>query len=193
MSLLAVNGFQLSTPQMSDDWFEDSPTQSELSNWLNQLAVKFGKTFPNVNKDSAKPTELARILSQMIYGDAYADTILSEADINYQLSFDDAAEVPKERRADVAILLRDGYFAVYPDLTLKPNKGFSRAKTLRLIEQIYAKQKMDARAAKRHGGRERKRQSRIKQGKTKKSLAVRPDVFLLRQFGSRFIRSKKPH
>ena len=86
MSLLAVNGFQLSTAQMSDDWFEDEPTQSEMSNWLNQLAVKFGKTYPNVNRDSAKPLELARLLAQMIYaGDAYADTLLSEADINYQL------------------------------------------------------------------------------------------------------------
>jgi stage II sporulation protein D len=186
MSLLAVNGFQLSTPQMSDDWFEDSPTQSELSNWLNQLAVKFGKTFPNVNKDSAKPTELARILSQMIYGDAYADTILSEADINYQLSFDDAAEVPKERRADVAILLRDGYFAVYPDLTLKPNKGFSRAKTLRLIEQIYAKKKWTPALQSGTADASENGNLVIKQGKTKKSLAVRPDVFLLRQFGSRF-------
>ncbi|HEX8289907.1 MAG TPA: SpoIID/LytB domain-containing protein [Pyrinomonadaceae bacterium] len=186
MSLLAVNGFQLSTPQMTDDWFEDTPTQSEISNWLNQLAVKFGKTYPNVNKETAKPAELARVLAQMIYGDAYADTLLSEADINYQLSFDDAAEIPKERRADIAILLRDGYFRVYPDLTLKPQKPFSRAKMLRLIEQIYTKKKWTP--ALQTGTTQSSEDGSLilKSGKTNRKLTVRPDVFLLRQFGERF-------
>jgi stage II sporulation protein D len=186
MSLLAVNGFQLSTAQMSDDWFEDAPTQSELSNWFNQLAVKFGKTYPNVNKDSAKPAEFAKILSQMIYGDAYADTILSEADINYQLSFDDAAEIPKERRADIAMLMRDGYFAVYPDLTLKPNKAFSRAKTLRIIEQIYAKKKWTPSLQSGTTQSSENGDLIIKTGKTTRKLPVRPDVFLLRQYGEKF-------
>ncbi len=186
MSLLATNGFQLSTAQMSDDWFEETPTQSELSNWLNQLATRFGKTFPNVNKDSSKPLELARILAQMIYADAYADTLLSEADINYQLAFDDAADIPKERRADVAALLRDGFLTLHPDLTLKPNKPLSRARMLRLVEQIYAKKKwmpvlqtavtqpsMDGKLI-------------VKNGKTTRELPVRPDVFLFREFGGAF-------
>ncbi|HEV8157566.1 MAG TPA: SpoIID/LytB domain-containing protein, partial [Pyrinomonadaceae bacterium] len=191
MSLFAVNGFQLSTTQMSDDWFEDEPTQSEMSNWLNQLAIKFGKTFPNVNKETAKPLELARILAQMIYGDGYADTLLSEADINYQLAFDDAAEIPKNRRADVAALFRDGFFTLYPDLTLKPNKAFSRAKMLRLVEQIYKQKKwlptlqtgttkssVDGKLV-------------LKVGKTEKQIVVRSDVFLLRQFGDYFYQVKE--
>ncbi len=191
MSLLAVNGFQLSTAQMTDDWFEDEPTQSEMSNWLNQLATKFGKTFPNVNKDTAKPLELARVLATMIYGDAYADTLLSEADINYQLAFDDAADVPKERRPDIAILFRDGYFALYPDLTLKPNKAFSRAKMLHLVEQIYTKRKWMP--ALQIGAAQASADGKlvVKSGKTSKTLIVRPDVFLLRQFGDQFYQVKE--
>ncbi len=183
MSLFAVNGFQLNTTQMSDDWFEAEPTQSEMSNWLNQLASRFGKTFPNVNKDSAKPLELARILAQMIYAEAYADTLLSEADINYQMSFDDAADVPKERRADVAILLRDGFLTLNADMTLKPNKPFTRARMLRLIEQIYAKKKwlpvlQNGVAMPTEDGK-----LIIKSGKTNRTLTVRSDVFLFREFG----------
>ncbi len=191
MSLFAVNGFQLSTNQLTDDWFESAPTESEMSNWLNQLATKFGKTFPNVNKDTAKPPELARILAQMIYGDAYADTLLSEADINYQLAFDDAAEIPKDRRADLAILFRDGYFALYPDLTLKPNKAFSRAKMLRLIEQIYQKKKWMP--ALQTGVAQSSADGKLilKTGKTSKTLTVRPDVFLLRQFGDQLYQVKE--
>ena len=183
MSLFAVNGFQLSTLQMSDDWFESEPTTSEMSNWLNQLATRFGKTFPNVNKDSAKPLELSRILAQMIYADAYADTLLSEADINYQLAFDDAAAVPKDRRADVAILLRDGFLTLNADMTLKPNKPFSRARMLRLIEQIYTKKKwlpilQNGIALPTEDGK-----LVIKSGKANRILTVRSDVFLFREFG----------
>ena len=191
MSLLAVNGFQLSTQQLTDDFFEDEPTQSELSNWLNQLAVKFGKTFPNVNKDSAKPLELAHILSTMIYGENYADTLLSEADINYQISFDDAAEVPANRRADVAILLRDGYFAIYPDLTLKPNKSFSRAKMLRLIEQIYTKKKWMPNLQSGTTQPTTDGKLIVKNGKSSRQLNVRPDVFLFREFGNSLYQVKE--
>ena len=139
MSLLAVNGFSLTTPQMTDAWFEDVPTPGEMSNWLNQLASKFGKTFPNVNKDTAKPVELAQILAGFIYTPGAPDTLLSNSDVNYHLSFDDAAEIPKDRRADIAMLLRDGYFTLHADLTMKPGRPFSRAKMLRLIRQIYEK------------------------------------------------------
>ncbi len=186
MSLFAVNGFQLSTNQMSDDWLDETPTQSEMSNWLNQLAVKFGKTFPNVNKDSAKPLELARILAQMIYSEAYADTLLSESDINYQLAFDDAADVPKERRADVAALLRDGFLTLHPDLTLKPNKPFSRAKMLRLVEQIYTEKKWMP--ILQTGATQSSANGKliVKNGRTTRELAVRPDVFLFREFGGAF-------
>ena len=191
MSIFAVNGFQLSSAQMTDDFFEDEPTQGELSNWLNQLAVKFGKTFPNVNKESAKPLELARILSAMIYGDNYANTLLSESDIGYQLAFDDAAEIIPARRADVAILFRDGFFSLYPDLTLKPNKAFSRAKMLRLIEQIYTKKKWFP--ALQTGETKSSVDGKlvIKSGKSERTLVVRPDVFLLRGFGDDFYQVKE--
>ncbi len=183
MSLFAVNGFQLSSNQLTDDFFEETPTPGELSNWLNQIAAKLGKTFPNVNKDTAKPLELARVLAQMIYGDAYADTLLSEADVNYQLSFDDAAEIPKDRRADVAILLRDGFFTIYPDLTLKPNKPFSRAKMLHIIEQIYKQKKFMPTLQSGTTQQSENGKLVIKTGKTNRQLTVRPDVFLFREFG----------
>lgn len=184
MSLLAVNGFQLSTAQMTDDWFEESPTESEVSNWLNQLALKFGKTFPVVTKDTAKPVELAKILASMIYPPGYADTLLSDSDVSYQLGFDDAAEVPKERRAEVALLLREGFFTLRPDLTLQPNKAFSRAQMLRLIEQIYDKKKWNPTLQSGTASPTADGKLVLKSGKNSRQLTVRPDVFLFRQFGA---------
>lgn len=186
MSLLSVNGFQLSTAQMSDDWFEDAPNAGEISNWMNNLAVRFGKTFPNVNKDTAKPSELAKLLVSFIYSSDYADTLLSESDINYQLSFDDAGEIPAANRANIAVLMRDGYFTLYPDLTLKPNNHFSRAKMLRLIRQIYEKKKWMP--ALQTGVTKPTADGKLilRSGKSERQISIRPDVFLFRQFGDTF-------
>ncbi len=183
MSLFASNGFYLSTSQMTDEWFEGVPTESEMSNWLNQIAGRFGKPFPNVNRETAKPLELVRILTSFIYTSGYADTLLSDSDVNYQLSFDDANEIPRERRAEVAALLRDGYFSLYPDMTLKPNKAFTRSRMLRLIRQIYDKKKwmpgMESGTAKPTADGK----LILKTGKSEKQITVRPDVFLFREFG----------
>lgn len=183
MSLLAVNGFSLTTAQMTDEWFEDVPTQGEMSNWLNQIAGKFGKVFPNVTKDTAKPVELAQILSGFIYTPGAADTLLSDSDINYHLSFDDAAEIPKEKRADLAMLLRDGYFTLHADLTLKPPKPFSRAKMLRLIRQIYEKKSWTP--SLQNGTTKATVDGKLvlRSGRSERQLSIRPDVFLFRKFG----------
>jgi stage II sporulation protein D len=183
MSLFAANGFNLSTSQMTDSWFEEAPNESEIANWVNNLATRFGKPFPAVNRDTAKPAELARILTSLIYPPDFTDTMLTESDINYQLSFDDAGEIPKERRAEIAILLRDGYFAIHPDLTLKPNRAFSRAKVLRLIRQIYEKKKWMPEMLRAEAKPTADGKLILKSGKSEKQISVRPDVFLFREFG----------
>ena len=182
-SLLAVNGFSVTANPITDDWLDEMPTDGEMSNWLNQLASRFGKTFPNVSKRSSEPVELARILASFIYTPGAPDTLLSDSDVNYHLSFDDAAEVPTERRAELAMLLRDGYFSLHGDLTLKPSKHFSRARMLRLIRQIY--QKKGWMPTLQSGTTKASVDGKlvIGSGKTSRSLAIRPDVFLFRQFG----------
>ncbi len=191
MSLLAVNGFSLTTGQMTDNWFEDAPGDGEMSNWLNQLATKLGRAFPNVNKQTAKPAELARILNGLIYTPGTADTLLSDSDVNYHLSFDDAEEIPKDRRADIAILMRDGYFTLLPDLTLKPNKPFTRAKMLRLIRQIYEKKKWTPNLQSATTKAAVDGKMVLKSGKSERQLIVRPDVFLFRKFGGDFYSIKE--
>ncbi|HVF30904.1 MAG TPA: SpoIID/LytB domain-containing protein [Pyrinomonadaceae bacterium] len=184
MSLLAVNGFSLTTNQFTDDWFDEEPSVGEISNWLNQLATRFGKTFPNVTKETAKPLELARVLASLAYAAGAADTLLSDSDVNYHLSFDDSAEVPKERRAELAMLMRDELFILHSDLTLKPQKPFRRADFLRLIRQVYEKKKwmpvlqtgttkasVDGKLV-------------LRSGRTERQLTIRPDVFLFRKFGA---------
>ncbi|MBK7392504.1 MAG: SpoIID/LytB domain-containing protein [Chloracidobacterium sp.] len=184
MSIFSSNGFFLSASQMTDDWFEDVPHENEVSNWLTQLAGRFGKPLTGVTRDSARPTELARLIAGFIYAPGYADTMLTESDINYQLSFDDAGEIPKDRRAEVALLLRDGYFTIHPDLTLKPNRPFSRAKLLRLITEIYQKKKWMPEMLSGIAKPTVDGKLVLKNGKGERQVTVRPDVFLFREFGN---------
>lgn len=191
ISMLSVNGFSLTANPITDDWLDEMPTDGEMSNWLNNLASKFGKPFPNVSGKTSEPIELARVLASLIYTPGAPDTLLSDSDVDYQLAFDDAAEIPKERRADLAMLMRDGYFRLHADLTLKPSKHFSRAMMLRLIKQIYEKKKwmptlqsgttkatVDGRLV-------------LKNGRSERQVAIRPDVFLFRQFGDQMYQMKE--
>ncbi|MBX7062147.1 MAG: SpoIID/LytB domain-containing protein [Pyrinomonadaceae bacterium] len=183
MSRLASNGFYLSTAEMTDDWFDAVPNENEMSNWLNQIATRLGKPFPNVTRETARPLELSTALAKLFYEPRTNDTLLSDSDVFYQLGFDDAAEVPKEKRADLAALLRDGYFRLHPDLTLKPAKPFTRTDFLELIRQIYTKKNWMPGLQKGTAKPTTDGKLVIGSGRSAKTLAVRPDVFLFRQFG----------
>ncbi len=185
MSQLTGSGFYLSTQNMDDAWFEDVPATNELAGWINQLGRNVGKVFGNITRESGRPAELATLIAGLLYPPNMADTLLSESDVSYYLAFDDASEIPKEHRADVAILLRDGYFTLHPDLTIKPNRPFSRAKLLSLIKQIYEKKKWMP--VSQNGVTKASVDGKLvlKSGKTERQLIVRPDVFLFRQFGDR--------
>jgi stage II sporulation protein D len=191
MSMLAVNGFALGTGQMTDDWFEDVPEASEISNWSNNLASKFGRTWPNVTKDTAKPLEFAKMISSFAYQQGEADTLLSDSDVNYHLSFDDAASVPSGQRAEMAALLRDGYFKLRPDLTLQPGKSLTRAELIRLIRQIYEKRKWMPSLQTGTARPSVDGKLILRVGKTDRPLTVRPDVFLFREFGGTMYQVKE--
>jgi stage II sporulation protein D len=191
ISQFSVNGFLLNAPRFTDEWFAAAPTQNELSSWLGNMAFRFNRTGGAITADTAKPAEMARFLGLLVYGDAYADTLLSEADIAYQLSFADAAEVPKERRADVAMLMRDGWLSLYPDATLRPNQPMPRSRLIRLIYSIYAKKKWLP--ALQTGSTKTSVDGKLvlKSGKTEKQLSLRPDALLFRQFGDQYFQVKE--
>ena len=192
-SRMAVNNFLIINNGFTDDYFEDPPSETELRSWLARVAVKFNKPFPTVQADSSKPLKLARLLHGIIYSPSAeedADTLMSEADIDYHLSFKDGQEVPKEDRVILAKLLRDEWFSIHPDLTIKPNKAYSRAKILRLIDHIYNKKKWSfsfksGTAAPTEDGK-----LMLKNGRRTTEIAVSPDVYLFRKFGDQFYQVK---
>lgn len=192
-SKFAVNNFVMATNQFDDDYFEDAPTEIELKSWLNQLAAKFGRPFPTaVTAESAKPLVLATHLAALVYDDlSQPDALLSEADINYQLSFLDAGEVPQVLRPVLAMLLRDGWFTIHSDLTIKPNKKYSRRKILSLIDHIYARKKWDLAFDEGTANPTEDGKLVLKIGKSEKEIRVSPNVYLFRKYGDSFYQIKE--
>ncbi len=185
VSLLAANGYLLPVVQITDEWLDDVPTETELANWLGNLAALFGKQPVQVTRATAMPLELARVIAGFAFPPGTADTLLTESDINYQLAFDDSAQVPREQRADLAALMRDGLFMLNSDMTLQPGRPFTRGRMIRLITQIYARKKwtpetLTGKAKPTTDGR-----LVLASGKSERQVTVRPDVFLFREFGSR--------
>ena len=70
------------------------------------------------------------------FGESRASTLLNEADVSYFLAVRDANDIPPANRADVALLLREGYLSVLPDATLRPREPLSRGRALHSVVRI---------------------------------------------------------
>ncbi|MDQ4120405.1 MAG: SpoIID/LytB domain-containing protein [Acidobacteriota bacterium] len=183
-AFLAVNNFQIAAPRFSDDWFENAPNENELRSWMSQISVRLGKTFPTqVNSETAKPANFAQLLGTLLYGADYADTMLSASDVNYNLPAAEIEKIPINQRANVAILLRDGWLSLYPDATLRLDKSMSRARILSIILRLAEKRKWFPALQTGTAKQSEFGKLILQSGRTTRTLNLRPDVFLFRQFG----------
>ena len=190
-AFLAVNNFLISSARLSDDYFADAPTEAELRNWLGVAAARFATGMPVVNSETAKPANFATALAAMLYQADYADTLLSASDVNYNLAFADADKIPTAQRANVAILLRDGWLSLYPDSTLRPEKSLSRARILNTMLRLADKKKWFTALSTGTARTSENGKLIVQSGRTSRTLNVRPDVFLFRQFGDQAFQVKE--
>jgi stage II sporulation protein D len=108
---------------------------------------------------------------------------LNNADADYLLAVRDAAEVPLQNRADLAMLLRDGYLSVYPDATLRPRAPLSRARVLHAISRILeGRNLLQLQKANARPTSDGQLILRSMKGKDQ-PIRVNPDAFLFRQLG----------
>jgi stage II sporulation protein D len=220
-SLLATGGFTINAGRFSDEWFDATPTNAELQTWFSSVTARLPRptiAMPTIQTNSlplptteptpfptpqptpfplpsfptdAKPANVANYLAAILYGQGYADTLLSQSDADYQLSFDDGKDVPANARANTAILLRDGWLSLYSDTTLRPNQPMSRAKILRLIYRLATKKNWLANLQTGTTKSSVDGKLIIKSGKSEKQLTLKSDVYLFRQFGESLYQVKE--
>ena len=185
VSLLLTQNFGTLQERVSDSWLSADATASEARNWIANVARIAKQTMPATGDDINRPPAFATALSSAVFGESRPSTLLNNADADYLLAVRDVQDVPVQYRADLAMLLRDGYLSVYPDATLRPRAPLSRARVLHAIARILEGrnllqlQKANARPA--SDGQLVLRSSKGKD----QPIRVNPDAFLFRQLGER--------
>jgi stage II sporulation protein D len=185
VSLLFTQNFGISHERISDAWLAGDATASEVRNWLANVARVARQVSPTTGEDVNRPPAFATALSIAVFGESRAGTLLNDADADYLLAVKDVADVPVQNRADLALLVRDGYLSAYPDATLRPRAPLSRARVLHAIARILEArnllqlQKANARAT--SDGQLILRSSKGKD----QPIRVNADAFLFRHLGER--------
>lgn len=133
---LVVHGFGLISPRVSDSWLSTPASPNEVRSWITSLATLAHQSVPTLPDDINRPPEFATALSSAAFGESRADTLLNNVDVEYFLAIRDAGEVPTLNRADVALMIRDGYLSVFPDISLRPREPMSRGRALRAIARL---------------------------------------------------------
>jgi stage II sporulation protein D len=132
-ALLDIHGFDLGTKRLTDNWLVAPVSQAEARNWLNVVSRLARQPVPAISDDVTRPPGFSTALASALFGEARADTLLDNADVEYLLSFRDAGDIPERNRADVAWLVRDGFLSLFPDATLRPREQMSRARVIQTI------------------------------------------------------------
>jgi stage II sporulation protein D len=185
VGLLATQNFSTLPERVSDSWFAAEAAVSEVRNWIANVARVARQTMPATSDDLNRPPGFATALLTAVFGESRPSTLLNNADADYLLAVRDAQDVSPPHRADLAILLRDGYLSAYPDATLRPRVPLSRGRVLhavaRILEGRNLLQLQKANARPTSDG-----QLVLRSAKGKDlPLRVTPDAFLFRQLGER--------
>jgi stage II sporulation protein D len=182
-ALLSLHGFALPSTRITDDWLSAPALAADVRNWVSTIARLAHQTAPSISEDAVRPPAFSTALAAAVYGQGRADTLLDDADVEYLLAFRDAGDVPAPNRADVALLLRDGYLSLYPDATLRSREPMSRARILHAIARLaearglFQLQKGTTRPS--GGGA-----LVLRSGKSRdQSIVVSADAYLFRAFG----------
>ena len=183
VALLTVQNFSSLKAKISDSWASDATSVSEVRSWLASVAGLARQVAPVVTEEVNRPPAFATALSTAVYGESRGNTLLNDADVEYFLAIRDAKDVPAINRADVAMLVRDGYLSVLPDATIAPREPLSRGRALHSIARI-----LEARGLlqlQKGTARPTAQESLVLRNSKGKDLPVRisSDSFLFRQIG----------
>ena len=136
LALLALQNFGSLPPRVSDSWLATAVTTAEVRSWLASTSRLARQPPQPVGEDVNRPGPFASALSSAVYGESRADTLLNNIDVDYYLPISDASDIPSNNRADVAMLVRDGYLSVLPDATLRAREPMSRARVLHAFARL---------------------------------------------------------
>ena len=185
ISLLVTQNFGMLQERVSDSWLTAEASAAEVRNWIANVARVAKQTTPATADDVNRPPAFATALVAAVFGGDGPATLLNSADADYLLAVRDTQDVPAQNRADLALLLRDGYLSAYPDATLRPRMPLSRARVLHAVARILeARDLLRLQKANARPASDGQLILRSAKGKDQ-PIKINPDAFLFRQLGER--------
>ena len=108
VALLSVLGLPL-PHRVTSHYLRGAPDQDEVKSWAEQIARLSRKDYPvSARGDVTRLAEFARFVATSVYGEGQASARLSSHDVDYLLAGFRFEQLPRDARADVAMLLKDG-------------------------------------------------------------------------------------
>ncbi len=138
LALLSVAGLSLPS-KVTADYLLGKASSDQVREWVKALANALGRPTAGAKPSKRDLTVLAgfsALIVQTFYPEGYADALLSPVDVLYLLDFSDAREIPTAYRSSVALLVRDGIIAPFPDGTLRPTAPLSREYVLTALGRL---------------------------------------------------------
>src|SRR4030095_7954458 len=183
ISLLLIQNVNTLPARVSDGWLNNEASVSEVRNWLANAARVAHQVVPVIGDDVNRPGGFATALLTAIAGESRNSTLLNSADADYLLAVRDVQDVPAPNRADLAVLVRDGFLSVYPDATIRPREPLSRARVIHAIAQLLeSRNLLQLQKGNAKPTTDNQLVLRSTRGKDQ-AIRLNPEVFLFRQIG----------
>jgi SpoIID/LytB domain protein len=138
VGLLSVLGFSIPR-RVTSSYLSRSPDPDEVRSWMEQTARLTQRQKPSFTRgDGTRLAEFARLVTVSVYGEGRASTLLAPADVDYLLGGLRVQQLPREARADVAMLLRDGILRVPADAELDGRAPITRGHAIETLARAIS-------------------------------------------------------
>ena len=129
--LLSVLGFSIPR-RVTTSYLSKQLDSDEANSWIQQTA-RLTQRHSSARTDGTRLAEFARLVAVSLYGEGRANTLLSPADIDYLLGGLRVQMLPREARADVALLLKDGILRLPADSPLDGRAPVTRGQAIETL------------------------------------------------------------
>ena len=138
VALLSVLGFSVPR-RVTSSYLSRSPEPDEVRNWIEQTAQLNQREKPSFTRgDGTRLADFARLVNASVYGEGRAGTLLAPADVDYLLGGLRVQQLPREARADVAMLLKDGILRLPADAALDGRAPVTRGQAIETLARAMS-------------------------------------------------------
>ena len=138
VALLSVLGFSVPR-RVTSSYLSHSAEPDEVRSWIEQTAQLNQREKPSFTRgDGTHLADFARLINASVYGEGRAVTLLAAADVDYLLGGLRVQQLPREARADVAMLLRDGILRLPADAALDGRAPVTRGQAIETLARAIS-------------------------------------------------------